>query len=155
MLNTNFNTFRRLLNVTQKNCKIKLNTNLFKIRPIFKQFSTEDNRVKKNLVEVAEKELIELNKTYEPVQNSEKEEFLAKNRWVLFDYEKENLNYMELKKSQDEYDITVRFAAKHPETPSEERGQQGIKIKFKFIIIFILYFRSRENLRFLCHNTRE
>ena len=127
MLKTNLNTFRRTLNLTQKNCKIKLNSNLFKICPIFKQFSTEDTSVRKNLVDVAEKELIELKKTYEPVQISEKEEFLSKNRWVLFDYEKENYNYMELKKSQDEYDITVRFSAKHPETPSEERGQQGIK----------------------------
>ena len=95
MLNSNLNTFKRRLNFTKNNCKIKLNTNLFKFCPIYMQFSIEENRKRKNFVEVAEKELTELKRSYEPVQNSEKEEFLAKNRWVLFDYEKENYNYME------------------------------------------------------------
>ncbi len=101
------------------------NRNIFKVGSSLTQFSTTEKLKRKNLVEVAEKELEEARKSYEPIHKTEKEEFLSKNRWVLFDYEKENYNYIELKKSQDEYDITVRFNAKPPETQSEEKGKQG------------------------------
>lgn len=125
MLNSNF---KRLFSLTQRILNTKHSSSGLKLIPTFRAFSSENNIKQKSLIETASKELEELTKSYEPVQKSEKEEFLSKNRWVVFEYEKENLNYVELKKSQDEFDITVRFAAKTPEAFNEERGKHGIKI---------------------------
>jgi hypothetical protein len=123
MFNSNL---RRVLNIAQRNLIIRQNSLVSKLVPSVRTFSSEDNIKQRSVVDTAQKELDELKRSYEPVQKSEKEEFLSKNRWVLFEYEKENLSYLELKKSQDEFDVTVRFTAKAPETPSEERGKQGI-----------------------------
>lgn len=124
MLNTNFILFKRVLNSGKNNLNIR-NTSTRFINTSLMSFSAVDNIKQKSLVDVAQKELEDLKRSYEPINKSDKEEFLSKNRWVLFENEKENFNYLELKKSQDEYEITIRFTAKPPETPSESRGKGG------------------------------
>lgn len=60
---------------------------------------------------------------YQAPDQNEKESFLSANKWVLFD--KDNTNYLELKKSQGEFDISVRFSSQSPEPMDEQKDPTG------------------------------
>ena len=80
----------------------------------------------KNLVDLIESEIKSVETNYESI-DAEKNEFLSKNRWVLFEKTKpseENL-YLELKKSTSEYDISVKFASKPPEVVDSTKDDSG------------------------------
>jgi hypothetical protein len=82
----------------------------------------------KNLVDLIESEIKSEETSYESI-DAEKNEFLSKNRWVLFEKTKpsEKNLFLELKKSTSEYDISVKFASKPPEVVDSTKDDSGKK----------------------------
>ena len=82
----------------------------------------EDKVNTNDLIEVLDKEINDTETSYESVM-PEGEEFLKKNRWVLFEQDKNMM--MELKKSTSEFDITVKFSSKPPEISDNTKESSG------------------------------
>jgi hypothetical protein len=93
------------------------------------QNESEEHIETRKLVEVIESEMKTEENTYESI-DSEKKEFLNKNRWVLFEKTKpsEKNLFMELKKSTGEFDISIKFASKPPEVMENTKDTSGKEI---------------------------
>jgi hypothetical protein len=107
----------------------------------FKRFSNKLLSEVNNLVDCLDKEIKSAESSYTPPEENEMESFLNTNRWVLF--QQVDSIHLGLKKSKDEFDVSVRFSSKPPELATEQKGPAGIKILFilknrKVWSIFIL-----------------
>jgi hypothetical protein len=108
-----------------QNKLIKINKFNFAQKDKPNQTLDEDKINTNDLVEVLDKEIKDTEASYESVM-PEGEEFLKKNRWVLFEQDKNMM--MELKKSTGEFDITVKFSSKPPEISDNTKESSGINL---------------------------
>lgn len=131
MLLARMNNLRNFLKNRPKNAPIyMLNKNNFYFSQKNKTNETknEEKVNTKNLIEIFDQEIKQAESSYENVM-TEGQEYLNKNKWVLF--EKENDLMMELKKNQGEFGISIKFMSKPPETVDNTKESSG-----KFDILF-------------------
>ena len=76
-----------------------------------------------NLVDTLNSEIKNSENSYVAPDQNEKESFLNKNRWVLF--EQENSIKLGLKKSQGEFDVSIIFSSKAPEQLVDQKDPTG------------------------------
>lgn len=143
MLFTRTNTFKIVSSLRKNFSLIKLSKFNFVSSSNDKDSiqDSEDFINTKKLVELIDSEIQSQENSYDSI-DSEKKEFLDKNRWVLFEKTKSNEKnlYIELKKSTGEFDISVKFASKPPEVIDSTKDNSG---KFyDFNLIFHFYFRA-------------
>ncbi len=65
------------------------------------------------IIQSLNNEIKKVDDNYSPPDDKDKSTFLNTNKWVLF--EEENSRRMALKKSKDEFDITIRYNSMVPE----------------------------------------
>jgi len=77
-----------------------------------------------NIIDNLDIQITNIEKVYSSPNPTDVKNFLDENRWVLF--QNENSSKLILKKSKDEFDLTVTFSAKSPVVLADENNPQGI-----------------------------